>query len=94
MGRTLLPFRPALEIEISSWQEYRRGLRPKDRTVFDQIMNFARYHADAGSLAAKPILFEIILLSIVIEQQKDLSQLKDQMNQLRKQISNKNNFIQ
>ncbi len=87
MGRTLLPFRPALETEISSWQEFRRGLCPKDRTVFDQIMNSARSHADAGSLAAKPILFEIILLSTVIEQQKILNQLEDQINQLRKQIS-------
>ena len=79
MGRTLLPFRPALEQEISSWKGYRRGLGPEEQNFFDILMKYARQHADAGSLAARPLLSEVILLSIAIEQQKCIDALETRL---------------
>lgn len=86
MGRTLPPFRPALEMEIESWKEYRRGLRPPDRDIFDHLVLFARQHADAGSLAARPLLTEVIFFSIAIEQQKQLDQYQNVIEQLEQRI--------
>jgi hypothetical protein len=86
MGRTLPPFRPALEMEIESWKEYRRGLRPPDREIFDHLVLFARQHADAGSLAARPLLTEVIFFSIALEQQKQLDQYQKMIEQLEKRL--------
>ena len=84
MGRTLLPFRPALEQEISSWKRYKHGLEPEKQHFFDILVNYARQHADAGSLAARPLLSEVFLLSIAIEQQKCIAALTARLHDLEK----------
>lgn len=86
MGRTLPPFRPALDMEIASWGEFRRGLRPEDRSIFDTLLQFARQHADAGSLAARPLLSEVIFFSIAIEHQKILVTLADRLHKLESRL--------
>jgi hypothetical protein len=86
MGRTLLPFRPALEFELQSWSEYRRGLRSADREYFDTLADFARQHADAGSLAARPLLSEVIFFSIALEQQKKIKELAARIADLESQV--------
>ncbi|MHA1675423.1 MAG: hypothetical protein ACTSYI_17565 [Promethearchaeota archaeon] len=84
MGRTLPPFRPALESEIRSWNLYRQGLTPKERLIFDQLLKFARECAVAGSLSAKPILSEVVFISILVKQQRSIEDLKKQINKLEK----------
>lgn len=79
MGRTLPPFRPALEMELETWKEFRRGLRQEDRPIFDELTDDARKHADAGSLAGRPLLTEVIFFSIAIEQQKRIKNLESKM---------------
>lgn len=76
MGRTIPPFRPALEYEIASWKDYRRGLQPDERPLMDKIMVEARKRSDAGSLAARPLISEVLFLSILIGQQKEIEELK------------------
>ena len=82
MGRTVPSFRPALESEIESWKEFKRALRPEDQKVFDRLMNFARIHADAGSMGARPMLSEILFISFAIEQQKEIENLKKKLAEL------------
>lgn len=82
MGRTVPSFRPALESEIESWKEFKRALRPEDQKLFDQLMNFARIHADAGSMGARPMLSEILFISFAIEQQKEIEKLKKKIAEL------------
>ncbi|MHA1674856.1 MAG: hypothetical protein ACTSYI_14670 [Promethearchaeota archaeon] len=83
MGRTLLPFRPALESEIRSWNKYRQGLQPKERKIFDDLMNFARARSDAGSLAARPILSEVLFISMLVAQQCAIEDLKKKILKLK-----------
>jgi hypothetical protein len=87
MGRTLPPFRPALDMEIASWGEFRRGLRPEDRSTFDTLLQFARQHADAGSLAARPLLSEVIFFSIALEHQKMLETLANHLHKLENRLT-------
>jgi len=82
MGRTLLPFRPALDQEIFTWKPFREKLSPEDQMVFDRLLNFARKHADAGSLAARPLISEVIFMSIAIEQQKIIKELEERISKL------------
>ena len=84
MGRTLPSFRPALEHEIESWKDFKRALRPEDQKIFNKLMNFARIHADAGSLSARPMLSEILFISFAIEQEKKINFLERRVNELEK----------
>jgi len=86
MGRTLLPFRPALDMEIASWIMYRKGLRPEDRPYFDKVCQFARQHGDAGSLAARLILSDNIWMSALIEQQKQLELYRQELEIMKIEI--------
>ena len=88
-GRTVPSFRPALEHEIESWKDYKRALRPEDQQIFNKLMNFARIHADAGSLAARPMLSEILFISFAIEQEKKIGQLEKKIEELQELIKGK-----
>jgi hypothetical protein len=89
MGRTVPSFRPALEHEIESWKDFKRALRPEDRKIFDKLMNFARIHADAGSLSARPMLSEILFISFAVEQEKRIEMLEEKIYKLEEMIKEK-----
>ncbi|MFX1571715.1 MAG: hypothetical protein ACFFB0_03125 [Promethearchaeota archaeon] len=89
MGRTVPSFRPALEHEIESWKDFKRALRPEEQKVFDRLMNFARNHADAGSLSARPMLSEILFISFAIEQEKKIMILEKKVDELEETIKGK-----
>jgi hypothetical protein len=86
MGRTVPSFRPALEHEIESWKDFKRALRPEEQNIFNKLMNFARIHADAGSLAARPMLSEILFMSFAIEQEKKIELLEVKLQELEEKI--------
>ena len=86
MGRTVPSFRPALEHEIESWKDFKRALRPEEQQIFNKLMNFARIHADAGSLAARPMLSEVLFISFAIEQEKRIELLEAKLQELKEKI--------
>jgi phage shock protein A len=93
MGRTVPSFRPAIDREIESWKPFARGLRPADRDIFEALADYARVHADAGSLANRALLSEVIFMSVVLEHEKtvralraQVAALEDEVRQLRQQV--------
>nr|MDO8112687.1 hypothetical protein [Candidatus Sigynarchaeota archaeon] len=84
MGRTVLSYRQALNREIASWNEYRRGLSPEDQACFDDIANMARQHADASSLAARPIMSENVFMSVIVALSRRVRELQARVDQLEK----------
>ena len=82
MGRTVPSFRPALEHEIESWKDFKRALRQEEQKIFDRLMNFARIHADAGSLSARPMISEILFMSFAVEQQRKIQMLEKKVKDL------------
>ncbi len=76
MGRTVPTYRMALESIIRSWADFRRALPKEDREVFDQMMSRARMHASASTYAALSDPVEGALLSILLEQEKEIRRLK------------------
>ena len=89
MGRTVPSFRPALEHEIESWKDFKRALRPEEQKIFDKLMNFARIHADAGSMSARPMLSEVLFISFAVEQEKKIEMLEEKVEELEKMIKRK-----
>ena len=86
MGRTVPSFRPALEHEIESWKDFKRALRPDEQKIFDKLMNFARIHADAGSMSARPILSEVLFIYFAVEQEKKIEMLEEKVKELEERI--------
>lgn len=70
MGRTLATFTQLVQQEIDSWSRYRRALRHEDQQALDVLFAAARHHASAGAYLARETPFEVMLLSMLIEQQK------------------------
>ena len=67
MGRTVPSYRQSLNREVASWSDFRRGLSPGDQAIFDELMDMARHTADAGSLAARPVVLDSVFMSILVE---------------------------
>ena len=79
MGRTVLPFSQVLEKEVQEWRKFRRGLRKEDQQFLDRLFEEARLHVQAGVYASRPWPFETILLSILLEHEKALVELKSKI---------------
>jgi len=86
MGRTVESYRLALEDEIRRWTGFERALRSSDHEVFEEIMDACRAFASAGSNAVQPVLFEPMVMSILLFQQKKLRKLEAELDAFRKRF--------
>jgi len=82
MGRTVLPFSRVLEQEVQDWKKFRRGLRKEDQQFLDRLFEKARLHVQAGVYASRPWPFETILISILIEHEKVLVEMREKLKAL------------
>ncbi len=85
MGRTILPFSRVLEQEVQEWKKFRRGLRKEDQQFLDRLFEEARLHVQAGVYASRPWPFETILISILLEHEKALMELRSKIKILEEQ---------
>jgi hypothetical protein len=68
-----------LEREIEGWKKFRRALRKEDQQVFDQLFEKARLHIKVGGSASRPWPFEAILISMLLEQEKAVVELRSKI---------------
>ena len=80
MGKTVESFRIALEGEINRWSGFANALRRPDREAFDELMDMCRTYASESSCATNPIVFEPMVISILLFQQKKLWELEYKLN--------------
>ena len=83
MGKTVPSYRVALDSEIQSWSGFARALRKKDRVTFDCMMDACRNYASAASNASRPTVFESMIMTILLNQQKTLRKLEKRLNENR-----------
>ena len=76
MGKTVASYRMAIEDEINRWNGFAKALRTEDKVAFDALMDAVRSYASAGSNATQPILFEPMVISILLSQQKKIMALE------------------
>lgn len=79
MGRTLPTFNFWLEGERESWRAFRRALRHEDREAFDRIFALAKRHMAEAASVARPVPFDSLVMSVLLEQQK---QIEDQRREI------------
>jgi hypothetical protein len=77
MGRTVPSFRMLLEEIIMELSVFRRALRGEDKIAFDGLMNKAREHASSCTVTTVLEPMDAVLLSILVEQEKEISELKE-----------------
>lgn len=85
MGKTVASYRMALDRELQRWSGFARALRKEDRAAFERIMDACRNYASAGSNATRPVIFESMVMSILLHQQKTVSLLEKELDAIRKQ---------
>jgi hypothetical protein len=69
----------ALEYEISSWSEFKEALNSPDREAFERLMDAARNNCMSASNGCRPVVFEAMVMSIMLSQQKRLGELEKKL---------------
>jgi len=82
MGKTVPSYRIVLESEIRNWSDFRKALDSRGQEVFDTLMTACRMHASAGSMAVRPVPFEVMLVCMLLEQEKTLTLLEEKLQKL------------
>lgn len=85
MGRTVRSYRTVLEDMIDEWQGFRKALRKEDRAAFDRLMDRARMHASAASYDTRVDPVESLFMSILLEQEKEIDELRKKLKELEKE---------
>ena len=87
MGRTIPSFRLACMAEELRWRKFRSRLSKDDRKKFDDMFSTCRLYNSACTNSARPIVLECIIMSIILNDFKRLTELM-------KKSKNKNPMIQ
>lgn len=82
MGRTEPTFRLLLDRLESEWRDYRRGLNAREQDAFDSLFQKARAHASASSNVCRVDPLESVLLSILLEHEMELRELRTRVAHL------------
>jgi hypothetical protein len=75
MGRTIPSYRIASDMERWKWRSFRKALDKQDRKKFDEMFSYSRLYNAAGSMACRPVLIHVILMSIIFEHYKQLRKI-------------------
>jgi hypothetical protein len=76
MGRTLPTANQLILAEQQAFNDFRRALRLADQHHFDSLFAAARKHVAAVSQASHALPFEVVLLAMLVEQEKRIATLE------------------
>jgi hypothetical protein len=79
MGRTLPSITQSLNEEQAAFNRFRRALRRSDQLALDELFVAARQHLAAAAYAANLLPMETFLLSMLLEEHKEVIRLRNQM---------------
>ena len=82
MGRTLPTATVAIMQEEQAFSRFRRALRRTDQLALDDLFVSARQHLAAAQYAAHALPFEVFLLSMLLEEHKEVMKLRERVESL------------
>lgn len=82
MGHTVASQRQVIDIVLSELNDYSRALRKEERMILERLLNEPLKHVGAISNASSIDVWAMILLSILIEQEKRLHTLEKKIDRL------------
>ena len=86
MGRTIPSFRIALEMEIASWNNFKRSLGKSSRRSLEELFNEARSYCSASSNAVRPVRFQGMAMAIVFDHAKRLENIAREIEKARLEV--------
>jgi len=86
MGRTNQTYRNRLEQFKKRFKPFKKALRKEDKKFLDSIWEKAFYHASASSYMNPRDPAAAALVSIQVEQEKEIHRLKKRMEKVEKRI--------
>ena len=87
MGRTMPSITQAFLEEEQAFNRFRRALRSTDQQALDDLFASARQHLAAAAYASHALPMETFLLSMLLEQHKEVLRLRHQLEALRSQFN-------
>jgi hypothetical protein len=86
MGRTLPSITQAFLNEQQSLARFRRALRLEDQRALDDLLGSSRRHLAAAAYASHLLPFEIMLLSMLVEEHKQVLRLRQELEVLNARV--------
>jgi len=87
MGRTNQTYRNRLENFKNKFKPFKKALRNDDKKFFESIWEKAFYHASASSYMNPRDPAAAAIVSIQVEQEKEIHRLKQRVDELDKECS-------
>jgi hypothetical protein len=82
MGRTLPSITQNFLQEQEAFARFRRALRRSDQVILDDLFASAHQHLAAAAYASHALPFEVFLLSMLLEEHKEVMRLRQEMDML------------
>ena len=82
MGRTLPSATQVFLQEEAAFSRFRRALRRSDQVALDDLFTAAHQHLAAAQYASHALPFEVFMLSMLLEEHKEVMRLRQQMDEL------------
>jgi predicted metalloprotease with PDZ domain len=83
MGRTLPTITDQFIQEQRSFDRFRRALRRSDQHALDSLFASARLHLAAASCASDALPMETFIISMLLEEHKEMLRLKYSLEEMR-----------
>jgi len=87
MGNVTPTITDILHAEEANLAKFRRALRKEDQIVFDDLFIAAYKHRAAAAYAGHLLPFETFLLSMQIEDHKEVLHLREEVKMLHEQLA-------
>jgi hypothetical protein len=83
MSQTFDAYQEALEREVKNWNGYERVLRGDNKKFFGVLKNMTRGYVSEGSSAEKNVVFQPMVMSIILAQDKRMRRIEDALKRIK-----------
>jgi hypothetical protein len=91
MGRTLPSATIVFQQEEAAFSRFRRALRRSDQLALDDLFTSAHQHLAATQYASHALPFEVFLLSMLLEEHKEVMRMRQRLEEILKLLEARDN---
>lgn len=82
MGKTNPTYRQVVQRWVDKYEPFKRALRRQHREPFEEMMSYPFTHASPANALNEPRASEPILVSICLEQQRRINELRKRLDEV------------
>jgi len=81
-GEDASPFNQVIEYERRRWAPFKRALPKEDKEAFDRMFEYVKEVVQSEVYLVRPWAFEVIMMAMLLEQQKLLEAIEHELQSL------------